>query len=411
MAYVVVEVVDHISRLPAAIIHHIFSFLPFKDVVKTSVLSKQWRFAWASTPYIHLSLPSAGVVPLISRALSRCTATKIEKFHLDATKSGNDVLIDPDWWIRFAVAGKVKHASFVFGSFKQDVPRFLCSCASLRSHPSLGTCDLRIDSRSLRELVIENVYILSLDVSAPNLLSLRLSGMFVPPGFRLNGASSLAEAELNFDKPTNFRGCFLERMKFVLEQLQHIAKITMGSWCLKVLSAVEVMGMSYLSSRWRNIIVYTTFSKSNHLGMAYVLKSSPRLERLVICNPKSDNITFDNKDYPELCDFDEKQFWHSQKEFYCVANHLKRVEIVGFEFDNEKSKLLLDLAKFFLEEAVGLEKMIIDVELKMSRRGVPMDPHDLWGIQVVIQLQEGCRRASRNAEVIVNYFNGLPTKA
>ncbi|KAK3431617.1 hypothetical protein EUGRSUZ_E03426 [Eucalyptus grandis] len=49
--------VDHVSRLRDVIIHRIFSFLPFKDVVTTSVLSKQWRFTWTSTPYIDLSLP------------------------------------------------------------------------------------------------------------------------------------------------------------------------------------------------------------------------------------------------------------------------------------------------------------------------------------------------------------------
>ncbi|XP_056171929.1 uncharacterized protein LOC130139290 [Syzygium oleosum] len=143
--------------------------------------------------------------------------------------------------------------------------------------------------------------------------------------------------------------------------------------------------------------------------MVYLLQSSPLLERLVICNPESDNITFEYKDFSELLDFDEMQFWHLQKEFCCVSNHLKRVEIVGFELDNEKSKILLALAKFLLEEAVGLEKMIIVLELKMSRGGVPIDPHDLGDFHDVIQLQEGCRRASRNAEVIVKYrLNGLP---
>ncbi|KAF8029791.1 hypothetical protein BT93_E2273 [Corymbia citriodora subsp. variegata] len=343
--------VDHFSHLPDAIIHRIFSFLPFKDVVKTSMLSKQWRFAWTSTPYIDLSLRSEGVVPSISRALSLCTATKIEKFHLDA----NVISTEIDWWLHFAAARKVEDFSLVFREWHHFIPRLLwdspwlvslrvskclfpwnitvhwpslkklclqelllkkdqimkilSGCPVLESlelrSMSMFACDLQIESRYLRELVIEAVRISSINISVPNLLSLRLWGELIVGGVRLNG--------------------------------------------------------------------------------------------------------FENEDYPELCDFDEKQYWPSQKEFYCVANNLKRVEIAGFELDNEKSKLLLALAKFLLEKAVGLEKMILDAELRMSCQGLPIDPHDLGDLHDVIQLQEGCRRASRNAEVIVNYhFNGLP---
>ncbi|KAF8029792.1 hypothetical protein BT93_E2274 [Corymbia citriodora subsp. variegata] len=349
----VAEEVDRISHLPGDIIHHIFSFLPFKDVVKTSVLSKQWRFAWTSTPFIDLALPSKGVVPWISRALSLCTATKIGKFHLDATVSELYIPAELDLWFCFAVVRKVEDVSLVFERhWSHYVPRILCSCASLVSlqvsrcrfsrestfhWPSLKKlclgddclCDngimnvlsgcpvlesltlcsifinLQIESRCLRELVIEAAYITMLDISALNLVSLRLSGGFVVKSFRLNGIK--------------------------------------------------------------------------------------------------------NKDFLELCDFDEEQFWGSQKDFYCVGNHLKSVEIVGFELDNEKSKLLLALAKFLLEKAVGLEKMILDAEVRMPCQGLPIDPHDPWDFHDVIRLQEGCRRASKNVEVIVNHrSNGLP---
>ncbi|XP_048131490.1 putative F-box protein At2g39415 [Rhodamnia argentea] len=125
------EEIDHISHLPDAIIHHIFSFLPFKDLVKTSVLSKQWRSAWTSTPYIDLSAPSKRFVPSISRALSLCTAAKIEKFHLDAAVSGLHIPTEPDRWFGFAVARKVEDASLVFRRCYGDVPRILYECASL----------------------------------------------------------------------------------------------------------------------------------------------------------------------------------------------------------------------------------------------------------------------------------------
>ncbi|KAL3740257.1 hypothetical protein ACJRO7_021524 [Eucalyptus globulus] len=186
------------------------------------MLSRQWRFAWTSTPYIDLSPRSDGVLPSIGRALSLCTAAKIEKFHLDAS-SMSGLYIPLYRWFRIAVARKVEDVSLGFGRLYHPVPRTLCDCASLDAivnWPSLkrlcihnvrlrnkkimkilsgspvlesltlqflpSNRNLWIDSRSLTESVIEADYIPSLNSSALNLLSLRLSGGSVLTCFRLN---------------------------------------------------------------------------------------------------------------------------------------------------------------------------------------------------------------------------------
>ncbi|KAM6546965.1 hypothetical protein CsatB_027701 [Cannabis sativa] len=46
---------DIISRLPDALIIHILSFLPTEHVVRTSILSKRWRFIWYSVPTLFFS--------------------------------------------------------------------------------------------------------------------------------------------------------------------------------------------------------------------------------------------------------------------------------------------------------------------------------------------------------------------
>ncbi|XP_056171730.1 F-box protein At5g03100-like [Syzygium oleosum] len=398
------EEVDH-RHLPDVIIHHIFSFLPFKDVVKTSVLSNQWRFAWTSTPNRSLS-PLRGCPPSISGALSLCTATTVEKFHLDASMSDLCTRTELDRWFRFTAVRKVEDASLVFGRrWHHDVPRILCGCASLVSlrvsnctfssyvtihWPSLKKlcihdvfldsdgimkilsgcpvveslklhvhCNLRMNSISLRELVIEAVYISSLHISTPNLLSLRLSGGFDYISFRPSGVSSLAEAELNFDKPTEFGRRFADhlkflpspdRLKFLLEELQHVAKITIGSWCLEVRvdfvwsfflfdGPVPIhFALKALYLKAENLVVRELVFISIVASCSFHAHASTYMYAFAVnlISSTFGLFTFDNKDYPELYDFDEKQFWHSQKGFYCVANHLKRVEIVGFEFDNEK---------------------------------------------------------------------------
>lgn len=43
---------DRISQLPEDLILHILSLLPTKDVIATTVLSKQWRSLWKMVPIL-----------------------------------------------------------------------------------------------------------------------------------------------------------------------------------------------------------------------------------------------------------------------------------------------------------------------------------------------------------------------
>ncbi|RAL43084.1 hypothetical protein DM860_009866 [Cuscuta australis] len=50
---------EFFSVLPESVIHHILSFLPFKHIGRTSVLSKAWNRIWLNYPNIHLVLHEA----------------------------------------------------------------------------------------------------------------------------------------------------------------------------------------------------------------------------------------------------------------------------------------------------------------------------------------------------------------
>ncbi|KAF5203779.1 F-box/LRR-repeat protein [Thalictrum thalictroides] len=52
---------DRISSLPDEIIHHIFSFMDMRDVVRTSILSNRWKTLWLSTSNLNFSFSLCSV--------------------------------------------------------------------------------------------------------------------------------------------------------------------------------------------------------------------------------------------------------------------------------------------------------------------------------------------------------------
>ncbi|KAF7814119.1 putative F-box/FBD/LRR-repeat protein [Senna tora] len=49
---------DALANLPDCLVHHILSFMETKDAMRTSVLSKRWRYIWTSTPCLNLNSKS-----------------------------------------------------------------------------------------------------------------------------------------------------------------------------------------------------------------------------------------------------------------------------------------------------------------------------------------------------------------
>ena len=47
--------VDRLSSLSDDLLHHVMSFLPTPEVVRTSLLSPRWRNLWSSVPFIHIN--------------------------------------------------------------------------------------------------------------------------------------------------------------------------------------------------------------------------------------------------------------------------------------------------------------------------------------------------------------------
>ncbi|XP_042381147.1 F-box/FBD/LRR-repeat protein At1g51370-like [Zingiber officinale] len=62
---------DYLSGLPDELLHHILSFLPTRDSIRTSLLARRWRRVWASVPAIDFSYTNEIINPdTVGRFLS-----------------------------------------------------------------------------------------------------------------------------------------------------------------------------------------------------------------------------------------------------------------------------------------------------------------------------------------------------
>ncbi|KAM0888424.1 hypothetical protein ACQ4PT_028371 [Festuca glaucescens] len=103
---------DRLSALPDGVLHAILSFLPARQLVQTSVLSRRWKNLWCSTPCINIDerefdIGSGRNVQAkkwsklenftTNLLLFRSNAASVEKFCLYAHEHNHR---DVDKWIR-----------------------------------------------------------------------------------------------------------------------------------------------------------------------------------------------------------------------------------------------------------------------------------------------------------------------
>ncbi|XP_056171819.1 putative F-box/LRR-repeat protein At3g18150 isoform X3 [Syzygium oleosum] len=276
---------------------------------------------------------------------------------------------------------------------------------SVQLRKCCGVNNIMIDSTSVKEFVLAGLSsYCTTKIWALNLLLLRVSGGWCHRAvFRLDDISSLVEAELDFNITTDLSGderVCCDLLKEVLEKLHGVPPITIGGWCLQILSLLEMEGVPSPLSKCQNLILHAPVSPRDLPGIAYMLQSSQCLEKFVISLTDFPlSVLWIDKEFKERINFDEEEdFLCSQKgNFRCLAKHLKRVEITGFETDRYGLKHLLALIKLLLGDTLALEKMIIKAEL--CTRHTAVHPELLGVSRTVLSY----RRASKNTEVIFNY--------
>ncbi|KAI8000889.1 putative F-box/LRR-repeat protein [Camellia lanceoleosa] len=225
-----------------------------------------------------------------------------------------------------------------------------------------GINHLNIDSVSVKKVVIQHSVVgrndeSVLEISAPNLQSLELLGTFHRRKCRLVNVSSLVEANLSltFDETCgrdseddNLKQW--NQLKELLEGVQHVKELQLGTWCIQVLSIAEVKGLPSPMSSCKHLTLYTYVKKWNIPGIESMLRSSPNLETLVV----DMSSVYHERSY----DFDGESYWKSHKRIVkCWTMQVKTIKIVGFW--DVREGFALSLVQFLLENAKVLEKMVI----------------------------------------------------
>lgn len=164
---------DRIGNLPEQLIVSILERLPVQDAVKTSILSKKWRYRWTTMCtlvfYNQFSEKFAkngafgrnGFIRIINHVLFFHQGP-ISKFVLHIPNVSLDGFQEIDQWVLFLSRNSVREFFLVNSYRRYEVPSYLFSCLELRK--------LHLDNCTLKPLLefhklpnLEYLYLKNID--------------------------------------------------------------------------------------------------------------------------------------------------------------------------------------------------------------------------------------------------------
>ncbi|KAK4587879.1 hypothetical protein RGQ29_019040 [Quercus rubra] len=363
------------------------SCLP-KTLSKHGVLSKRWSCIWTYVPCLSFDNDyfqyTDDVASAIDNTLILQRAPKLTKFFV---RFHYELDLKPrlDLWLHFATTAKVNQLSLhltvaidfsisdayfnayllpqhlytnefvseLFFCFCKIKPKGLVRWSSLTCLVIKLTtlCEdairkvnrLDIVSESLRKLVIYNYFmvgsddpVFELEIVAPKIESLETLGYFCTKKCRIKEASSLIEAKLSFILACQ---CVKsqETVRELLQSVHHVKELTIGKWCLLVLSIMSVKNLPSPLLKCKCLTIKTSIKKWDLPDIASLLQSSPHVETL--------DIDITSSYYKGLC---------------CYASRVKTVKIFGFEESLVHIKeVFILVVEFLLKNTRVLEKMVI----------------------------------------------------
>lgn len=379
---------DRISNLPGHVIDQILSRLPIRDAVRSSVLSRKWRYKWATIPCLVFdnhcfnfssqdqSFIKNKLVNIIDHVLLLHNGP-IHKFKL----SHRDLLgvTDIDRWILCISRSSIKEVVLeIWKGQRYKPPSCLFNCQNL-IHLELFNCLLKpplmfkgfknLKSLDLQHITItQDVFeklisscpslerltlmnftgVTHLIIDAPNLQFFDIGGIFEDVSFLNTVHLSLVSIGLyvNIDNEENDARDNSSKLLRFFVNLPHIRRLEIQSYFLKYLA------MGYVPSRLPNLCV-----DLNHLSIRIdfddleentaalcLLRSCPNLQELEMLARPEEQSSMERS-----TNFWEDDHWSS------LFAHLRLVKVSGIS--GVKSEM--DFIKFLLSNSPVLEQLTV----------------------------------------------------
>ncbi|KAG7594630.1 F-box domain [Arabidopsis thaliana x Arabidopsis arenosa] len=377
------EDLDTISSLPDVILQQILSLIQTKYAIRTSILSKRWRYVWSETPSLYFDDFYKLDADSIDKTLALYRARKIMTFQLCATSVVN---LPYNEWIEFAMSRNVEHLFLNFGFLKYNFPdsfswkslktlslrccnlsdesfaKILSGCPILESL-TLYSCDelMVLDLTKSPSLKILEIHPNIWDsgpthIVAPHIHCLTLTLKNSQLSCTFVDVSSLTEAKLDICS------CALEDMNVdflqdmvlkILDKLQNVDKLTFGENFLKILSLAEVRGVPFPMFKAKALTLETMISQYVTPGILRLLQNSPELKKLTLHTMDCETDTIPDKDVSNyLCGLNLNHCW-----------------IFGNVFHwNVESKHVASFMELMIKTTKALEKMFIRLESYLDGR-------------------------------------------
>lgn len=385
---------DRISSLPKNVIEAILLCLPIRDAVRTSMLSRGWRYEWSTLPEIVIDgesficskgLPQTEFDQKFVKIVDHILLLHHGPIHKFTLSIDLGSCTDIDRWILFLSRNGIK--KFTLDKWKGHIyklPSCLFSCAditylelyrckfipptSFKGFSRLQTMDLQqvtftdnglstllSDSPLMKIVVLKDLNgCTRLKISAQELVELTIVGAF--SDIHVESTPLLATASINLlavsDEPlsANKGG---SRIAKVLGHIPSIRKLKLLDNTLQNMAVGDVPFYLPEICPVKNLLIHINFEDMQGMLAAFcIFRSSPAMEELDIWAISDKNIARTSSE----------GFWVVEEDLKCTFSHLKVVEVTDFAGIPSELKLI----EFILANAPVLEKLHIKFKKDVS---------------------------------------------
>ncbi|KAK7283801.1 hypothetical protein RIF29_13547 [Crotalaria pallida] len=352
--------IDRISDLPVNVIECILCHLPIRDVVRTSILSRKWRYIWVSVPQLEFGCDFflycyerniGNQVPGIITDILLLHSGPVSKFTLKIPINLSMEITCLNKWILFLSKRGIEDLDLAcYQDESQKMPSHLFYCQGLK-YLKLENFTLPADFRSFKSLLdLQLLYVEfefgaleRLISSCPILDSLTLGYCYGPDC-------------INISSPTLTVLCIehLQEIKSIcFKKAQNLTDLTLkiepAAINLQLLQD-SITSLKYL--KYLNLDGVNFDEPEDLLFMAALLKSSPNLVELVIMIYGWAVAPLPN--HQRAVDFSNS----------CCLSQLQTVNITVVT----ASEHALDLTRFLLANSPSLEILTFEVLHWLGRK-------------------------------------------